>query len=105
MPPLEPDQALFLAHLFLASLRDEHKLTRKVIAAIPIDNGDYRPDGASKTALELAWHIVATEQRFLAAVADAQFDLTPSPRPESIRNSMELALWYEECLPPSQSAV
>ena len=44
--------------------------------------------------MELAWHIAATEMRFLDAVAAGGFDFTPMPRPESIRNSAGLVAWY-----------
>ena len=94
MTPLAPDQALFLLHGALASVRTEHPLTRKVIEAIPLDQGDYRPDPISKSALELAWHIAAAERRFLDAVAAGEFDLSPAPRPESIKNSADLGAWY-----------
>ena len=44
--------------------------------------------------MDLAWHIAVTEMRFLEAVAAGAFDLGPRPRPESIRNSADLAAWY-----------
>jgi uncharacterized damage-inducible protein DinB len=91
---MQPDQALFLLHGAIASLHTEHPLTRNVIAAIPPDQGDYRPDAVAKSALELAWHIVATERRFLDAVVAGQFDFSPAPRPESIKNSADLIDWY-----------
>jgi uncharacterized damage-inducible protein DinB len=92
---MQPDQATFLLNdLFLPNLKNEHRLTKNVIEAIPLDKGDYRPDEVSKTALELAWHIAATEARFLNAVAAGAFDFTPMPRPESVKNSADLAAWY-----------
>ncbi len=91
---MTPDQALFLLHGGIASLRTEHPLTRRVIEAIPLDKSDYRPDDIAKSALELAWHIVATERRFLSAVAAGEFDLSPAPKPESIKNSADLGAWY-----------
>ena len=84
MQPIQPDQATFLLHgIFLPGVKNEHRLNKAVIEAIPLDKGDYRPDEISKTALELAWHITVTEMRFLDAVAAGAFDfsrplLTPS---------------------------
>jgi uncharacterized damage-inducible protein DinB len=78
----------------LGALRNEHTLTRRVIEAIPLDKGDYRPDTVSKSALELAWHIAATEQRFFEAVATGAFDFTPAPKPEAMKNSADLGAWY-----------
>jgi uncharacterized damage-inducible protein DinB len=98
---MQPDQALFLLHgSYLPALNNEHRLTKSVIAAIPLDKGAYRPDEVSKSALELAWHIAATEMRFMEAVQAGQFDFTPRPLPESIKTSADLNAWYAENFGP-----
>ncbi len=95
MKPIQSDQADFLLHgVYLPDLKNEHRITRSMIEAIPLDKGDYRPDGISKTALDLAWHIVATEMRFMDAVATGEFNLSPNPCPVSIKNSRDLSGWY-----------
>jgi uncharacterized damage-inducible protein DinB len=92
---MQPDQAAFLLNeVFLPNLKNEHRLTTAVIAAIPLDRSDYRPDPYARPALDLAWHIASTEMRFFNAVAAGGFDFTPMPRPESIENSADLAAWY-----------
>ena len=78
----------------MPGLKGEHRITKTVIEAIPLDKGDYRPDDISKSALDLAWHTVATENRFMDAVLTGAFDLTPNPRPETIKNSKDLAALY-----------
>lgn len=95
-PQITPDQAKFILGCVQPVLKTEHTVTKKVIEAIPSDKGDYRPDPASKTALELAWHIAASERRFLRAVIAGAFDFTPIPRPESVRNSAQIAAWFDE---------
>jgi uncharacterized damage-inducible protein DinB len=65
-----------------------------IIEAIPPDKSDFRPDRISKSALELAWHIAATEMRFMDALVAGEFDLSPRPRPDSIQNSRDLKGWY-----------
>lgn len=101
MEPLQPDQANFLLHgLFLPGLKNEHRITKSVIEAIPLDKGDHRPDEVTRGALDMAWHTVATEMRFLDAVAAGAFDFTPVPRPASIANSADLASWYTENFEP-----
>src|SRR5712692_9372239 len=86
MQPIQAEQAAFLLHgVCLPGLKNEHRVTKAVIEAIPADQGDYRPDEISKTAMELAWHIAVTEMRFMEAVAAGEFDLSPRPRPDSIR--------------------
>jgi len=97
MKPIQPDQAIFLLQgVCLPGLKNEHGITKTVIGAIPLDKGDYRPDEISRSALDLAWHIVIAEMRFMDAVITGAFDFTPMPRPDSVKNSTDLIAWYEE---------
>ena len=101
MQPIQPDQADFLLQgVYLPGLKNEQRITRSVIEAIPLDQGDYRPDGISKSALDLAWHIAATEIRFMDAVAAGAFDFSPRPRPDSVKTSKDLIDWYTENFQP-----
>jgi uncharacterized damage-inducible protein DinB len=92
---LQPDQALFVRTLALDALRTEHPVTRRVIEAIPIDRGDYRPDDIARSALDLAWHIAGAEHRFLDAVAAGGFDFTAA-RPEGLTTSAHVGRWYAD---------
>lgn len=96
LPQLTPDQAKFLLTQALPRIKMEHATTMRVIEAIPLDKGDYRPDAISKSALELAWHIVAAEKRFLGGICTGAFDFTPMNRPDSIDNSAKIAAWFDE---------
>jgi uncharacterized damage-inducible protein DinB len=97
MSPLTPDQAtLILKAVGLPSLNAEHKVTRSVIAAIPAEKADYRPDNIMRSAVDLAWHIVASEARFLEAVASGAFDYSGPARPESVRTPADVVDWYSE---------
>jgi len=103
---MQPDQARFLLNaVYLPNLRNEQRLTKNVIEAIPVDKGDYRPDAVAKSAIDLAWHIVATEMRFLEAVTAGAFDFTPKPRPDSVKTSADLSAWYVEHFEPHVDAV
>jgi len=96
MQILQPEQGTLLLQLALPVLKNEHKTTRRVIEAIPLDKGDYRPEPLAKSALEIAWHIAATEQRIFGGIAAGTFDFAPIHRPETVRNSAELARWFGE---------
>jgi uncharacterized damage-inducible protein DinB len=101
MQAIQPDQANFLLHgVYLPGLKNEYRITKSVIEAIPLDKGDHRPDEISKCALELAWHIAATEMRFMEAVAAGEFDFAPRPKPDSIKNSADLSAWYTDNFEP-----
>ena len=95
-PQLTPDQGKLVLGMALPTLKKEHETTRRVIEAIPLDKGEYRPDAISKTALELAWHITASEQRFFSAICAGAFDFSPIPRPDSITNSAGVVAWFDE---------
>ena len=95
-PQITPEQARFLLNMNAAALRNEHQITKRVIEAIPAEKADYRPDAVSKTAVELAWHIVVTERRFLSSIGAGAFDLTPMPRPETLRTPADVLAWYEQ---------
>jgi len=85
---MTPDQGtLILNSVGLPSLHAEHPVTRSVIAAIPADK---------VSAIDLAWHIVTAENRFLEAVLSGVFDLTPRPRPDTVRSAADVNAWYEE---------
>ena len=97
MSALTPDQArLILATTGLPSLNAEHAVTKRVIAAIPAEKADYRPDDIGRSAIDLAWHIVAAETRFLEAVASGAFDFSGGTRPESVRTPADVVDWYSE---------
>lgn len=98
MSSFTPEKAQLALSLELPALLAERPLTRAVIDAVPSDKGDYTPDPVSRSAIELAWHIVSAEHRFLEAVADGAFDLTPRPRPETVRTPADVNAWYDERL-------
>ena len=76
MQPLTPDQATFLLHnIYLPGLKNENRITRSVIEAIPLDKGDYKLNDISMSALGMSWHIVMAENRFIDAVLTGAFDL------------------------------
>jgi uncharacterized damage-inducible protein DinB len=94
---MNPEQASFLFNvIFLPALKNEFRATKQVMEAIPDGKGDYRPDPNAKSAMELAWHIAAAENRFLAGIAAGGFDFTPNHKPESITTGVGIAAWYTD---------
>lgn len=96
MSAFTPEQARVILPVELSALHTERPVTRAVIAAIPPDKCDYTPDPVTRSAIELAWHIVSAENRFLTAVIEGVFDLAPAPRPDTIRTPDEVNRWYSE---------
>ena len=95
----ESEATAVLRHVGLPLFKAEHPVTKGVIAAIPAGRGDYRPDDIVKSAIDLAWHIVTAEIRFMNAVVNGAFDLTPAPRPDTVKTGADVNAWYEAHFP------
>src|SRR5260370_25649403 len=90
------EQAEFLLNqVYLPQMQNERTSTRRVIEAVPADKGDYKPDPKSMTALELAWHIAASECFFINGVVNGKFE-AGGARPDSIKTSADVLKWYDE---------
>src|SRR5437867_12880337 len=97
MSQLTADQAaIILNSVAIPSLQAEHPVTKSVIGAMPAAKMDYRPDPVTRTAIDLAWHIVSAENRFLEAVAAGAFDFTPRDRPASVRTPEDVNRWHDD---------
>lgn len=92
---ITPEQALSQRDQLLQTIEGEFATTKKVLAAVPDDKADYRPDPKARTARELAWHIACNEVMFLAGIAAKSFEQTED-LPNATSNTAEMVAWYEE---------
>ena len=69
-------------------------MTKKILAALPADKGDFRPDPIAKTALDLATHVATAECHFLSGIATGEYDFN-AKRPESAKTTADVVTWYE----------
>jgi uncharacterized damage-inducible protein DinB len=91
------DQAKFLLHdVYLGTLKNESRTTKKILEAVPADKSKFRPDPASRSAIELARHIAAADNRFVETVINGVFDTNPAMIPENVKTPAEIAAWYEQ---------
>ncbi|HUQ90500.1 MAG TPA: DinB family protein [Bryobacteraceae bacterium] len=79
----------------------ESQTTRKVIAAVPSDKGDYTPDPKSMNALDLAWHIASSEIWFLEGVAAGKFSPGDPVRPADVATSKDVLAYYDANFGPA----
>ena len=82
--------------MMLQNLANEFATTRRVLAAIPEEKRDYRPDPHARTAWELAWHLANTDVQFLDGIAEGQFKM--EARTDKPTTIAELLSWYDENL-------
>jgi uncharacterized damage-inducible protein DinB len=91
---MTPEFAAGYRQLLCESLSSEMQITNKVLAAVPESKKDYRPDPLSRTAFELAWHVVSSEVQMMEEVADMKFTLEPRFKDEP-KTMAEMIRWYE----------
>lgn len=97
MSEMTPDQAVFLLQdVYLGSLKNESRITKNVLEAVPADKCEHRPDPISKSAIELVRHIAVAENRFLETVINGVFDSNAAALPENVKTPQEVAAWYEQ---------
>lgn len=91
---MTPDFVLAYRAIMLDGIAREAESTKKVLAAVPDDKADYRPDPHARTARELATHIANSDIQFLDGIADLKFDMGAADA--KLTTSAGTVGWYEE---------
>jgi uncharacterized damage-inducible protein DinB len=93
------EQARAILDLLTTTLEQESEATRKVIAAVPNDNRDYKPDPKSRTAWELAIHLAMSDAWFADCIVNGDFAWTGEPpTPPEMTDPKAVAAWHAEHL-------
>ena len=91
------EQASALLTVMTGFIEQEAGATRKVVAAIT--DLDYKPDPKSRTAGELAKHLVTADVWFADSIADGAFVWTgDSGTPPELTDPAAIATWHEKHL-------
>ena len=95
MSEMNAEQAhLFVHNVLLGMLKNESRTTRSILAAVPKEHLDYRPDPFAKSANESLRHIASADNFFLKSVADGAFVAGSVKIPEDVKTPEEVAEWY-----------
>jgi uncharacterized damage-inducible protein DinB len=94
-PAITPEFAQAYCGMMLEAFANEVETTKKVLAAVPDSNRDYRPDPNARTAWELAWHIANTDIQFLDGIADMKFTMATPAEADKPKTSAEMVDWYD----------
>jgi uncharacterized damage-inducible protein DinB len=89
------EQAFFLRDFLLNRVEEAHIVTLRVLRSIPDSQSDYRPKPKSRSARELAWHIVSTEIQLLEGIASGSFTKDDDETQEAPTSMSEMAEYYE----------
>ena len=103
MPQVSAEFATTLRDFTLAMIEREAETTRRVIAAIPEDKKNWKPDSKAKSADELAWHIAFNDVNMLESIARLSFmpmaDETSTEASLHPKSISEILKWHEANVP------
>jgi uncharacterized damage-inducible protein DinB len=98
---MTPDQARAVVDVLTQTIEHEGPGTRKMIAAIPGDLRHYRPDPKSRSAWELALHMVTSDVWFADSILGGGFEWSGEPAtPPGLTDPGALAAWHEKEMTP-----
>src|SRR5947209_2240625 len=101
---MTPDQIQMAALNMLNAVENESVATRKVIAAIPEHQIQFKLGEKGWTAGFLAWHIVLSEAWFAESIINGEFAMTEPAAPE-ITTVAAIVKWYDEHVPALRAKV
>lgn len=94
---LNAQSAQGLAAMFVEILQNETATTKKVLAAMPDAQLDFKLGDKGRTARELMWHIVQSEIWFGNGVANGEFGMEGEAPAPATKN--EMLTVYEQAIP------
>ena len=99
---MNAEQAKFLVEYFVNMMDMEGKVTAKVLAAVPDDKRDYKPDDKSRTAWELLTHLATSDVWFLDSIINGSFTFDPEVekrQTEGFKNVQDVVAFYKKTYP------
>jgi uncharacterized damage-inducible protein DinB len=96
---MNAEHARAILDTMTGSIEGESVATRKVIAAVPNNNRDYKPDPKSRSAWEIAVHMAISDIWFADSIIKGQFEWAGEPpTPSEFTNPDAVAKWHEKHL-------
>src|SRR5258708_2059984 len=93
---MNAEQATAIVQLLTGTIESEGTATRKVLAAVPNGNRDFKPDPKSRSAWELAVHLAISEVWFADSILQGKFEWTGEPpTPPEMSDPAAVAKWHQ----------
>jgi uncharacterized damage-inducible protein DinB len=93
---MNAEQATAIVQLLTGTIEGEGAATRKVLAAVPNGNRDFKPDPKSRSAWELAVHLAISDVWFADSILQGKFEWTGEPPiPAEMTDPAAVAKWHE----------
>jgi uncharacterized damage-inducible protein DinB len=89
---MNPAEAKGLSQLLIGGVEREVETTRKVLAAIPENQLDFKLGDKGRTTRELAWHIAGADNWFADGIAKGDFSAPEAEMPAkaTVKDILEL---------------
>lgn len=95
---LTAEQVQVLGPMFIDMVARESPITRRVLAAMPEAQLDFKLGEKGRTARELMWHICTSEAWFLEGICKQDFGTTEG-EPPAPATGAEMLEWYDRNIP------
>lgn len=95
---MNPAEAKVIANMLLGGVEREYPTTKKVLAAVPEAQLDFKLGEKGRSARELAWHLAASEVWFADGVASCDFSKPETPMPANA-SVADIVAFYEKEMP------
>ena len=99
---MNAEQAKLLVEYFATLWEGELPATTKVLRNVPDDRRDYKPDGKSRSAWELATHLALGDVWFIQSIIDGNFNFDPEAEKKmagGFQNAQAVADFYQREVP------
>ncbi|MBS1789898.1 MAG: DinB family protein [Acidobacteria bacterium] len=90
------EQALFLRDFLLQRIEEAHLVTLRVLSSIPEAQSDYRPTKGSRSAREMACHIINTELILINGIVSGSFSRSVCDLPDPQMDLREMIAHYDD---------
>ena len=91
-----PEFVVGYCQMMLDGLSREVETTKRVLAAVPDSQCEYRPDQHARSARELAWHIANSDIQFLDGIADLKFNMETPADADKPNTTAAIVAWYDQ---------
>jgi uncharacterized damage-inducible protein DinB len=105
---MDQQQAQFLTQCLCQLWEGEFPATCKVIAAVPDNKRDYRPDDKSRTAWELTTHLATADIWFIESILAGSFVYDPAvakERESKFATVADVAAYYKKEFPAALAKI
>jgi uncharacterized damage-inducible protein DinB len=96
---MTPENASATLEFLCATLENEIKTTRSILAAVPDDKADYTPHPTSMTAMALSMHLATADAWLIDGVLKGAFAAPDPTAAEGLKKPSDVLAFYDATLP------